>query len=196
MWKRIHTNQKTYRFRLREEVVNPGDAPHALKILLCLNGDRAQGSTELPSCHCHLDTCLRPRRDGGTLRPAWYLVPLPQGQDRMRSWLAFGQLFCMDTGGRHGESSRLWYKRCSGHGGDVRADGEDGSVKRLQGLLPQLVERGAAHLATADTSFMAPRCLKLLKQEGCISRVLQSKHTRKKEALTPYTICPYTTLCM
>lgn len=51
---------KTYRSRLRQEVVDPGDAPHALEVLLCLNGDSAQGSTELPSCHRHLDACLWP----------------------------------------------------------------------------------------------------------------------------------------
>lgn len=50
---------KTYWFRLREEVVDPGDAPHALEVLLCLDGDGADGSSELPSCHCHLDTGLR-----------------------------------------------------------------------------------------------------------------------------------------
>ena len=50
---------KTYRFRLREEVVDPGDAPHALEVLLCLDGDGTRGSSELPSCHRNLDTGLR-----------------------------------------------------------------------------------------------------------------------------------------
>ena len=53
-------------------------------------------------------------------------------------------------------------------------------MEGLQGLPPQLVERRGAHLATADASFIAPRCLELLEQEGCISRVLWSKRTEER----------------
>lgn len=60
LYKIAKVTLKTYRFRLRDVVVDPGDAPHALEVLLCLNGDGAHGSTDLPSCHRHLDACLRP----------------------------------------------------------------------------------------------------------------------------------------
>lgn len=86
-----------YRFRLGEQSVDLGDAPHALEVLLRLNGDRAQRSAKLPSCHRHLDAGLGRRRDGGALRPAQRPVSLSQwhqGVDRRQN---SGQRF--DAGG-------------------------------------------------------------------------------------------------
>lgn len=104
-------------------------------------------------------------------------VPLPQGQHGVRRLLPSGQLLGVDAGGGQGEPGGLRQEGGRGHGGHVGAEGEDGGVQRLQGLLPQLVERGGAHLATAAASLMAPGRLELLEQEGCISRVLQGKDT-------------------
>lgn len=94
-----------YRFGLGEQSVDPGDAPHALKVLLCLNGDRAQRSAELPSCHRHLDAGLGRRRDGSALwhtrRPV-SLSQWQQGVDRQRN---SGQRF--DAGGRQSKPGGL-----------------------------------------------------------------------------------------
>lgn len=176
-----------YRFRLGKIVVDPGDAPHAFQVLLGLDGDGAQGASDLPSCHGHLDTGLRSWTVQSTLWPACH--PMPLSKDTVG--LSFGRLFCMDTGGWHCESRRLWQKWCSGQGCHVWGEGEDRRMQHLQRLLPQLVERCGAHLAAADTGFMAPRCLELLKQKSCIFRVLQ---WQKDRILTSCTICPYTHL--
>lgn len=53
-------------------------------------------------------------------------------------------------------------------------------MERLQGLLPQLVQRRRANLATADTRLVAPRCLELFKEKSCISRVLHREHTHTR----------------
>lgn len=98
---------KIYRSRLREEVIDSGDAPHALEVLLSLDGDGVQGPVELPSCHRHLDAGLLPRGERGALRPAGHSMSLPQGQDVVGDGLAFVQLLCMDARGRQGESGRL-----------------------------------------------------------------------------------------
>lgn len=169
-WKKA-MKMDTYQLRLREEVVDPGYAPHALEVLLCLDGDGAQGSSELLSCHCHLDTGLWPWSGSCTLGPAWYHVALPYWQDRVGRGLTFREMLCLDAGGWRSESRRLRDKRCVGQSSHVGAEGQDRSMERLQGLLPQLTERCSANLATSR--FVIPRCLKLLEQEGCISGVLQ-----------------------
>lgn len=94
-----------YRWGLGEQSVDPGDAPHALEVLLRLNGDRAQRSAELPSCHRHLDAGLRRGRDGGALRHARRPVSLPQWQQRVDRWWNSGQR--CDAGGGQSEPGGL-----------------------------------------------------------------------------------------
>lgn len=172
-WGEKKVKVNTYQLGLREKVVDPGYAPHALEVLLGLDCDGAQRSRELPSCHCHLDTGLWPWSASCVLGPAWYPMALPYWQDRVGRGLTFRDLFCLDAGGRHSESRRLWYKRCFGQGSHVGAEGQDRSMECLQGLLPQLVERCRANLAASR--FIIPRSLELLEQEGCIPGVLQRK---------------------
>lgn len=183
-------SKKTYHFGWRQEVVYPGDAPHALQVLLRLDGNSAEGSAHLTSRHRHLDARLGHGRDLGALQPGRGPAPLHQGQRRAGGRLAFGELLRADAGGRPSESNWLRQEGGGGSGGGggrcrhVGAEGEDGSVQRPQGLLPQLVERRGAHLATAATSLVARWCLELLEEEGCISWILQGEETRQ-EALSP-----------
>ena len=107
----------THRARLREEVVDARDAPHALQVLLGLNGDRAHGAGQLPSSHGHLDAGLWPRRrrrDGGRgLRPGQTPLPLSDGQGGagvglgLGLRLGFSGRLSIAARRRDGESGRL-----------------------------------------------------------------------------------------
>lgn len=154
--------QSMYRAGLREEVVDSGDAPHALKVLLGLDSDRSQGPSQLPSPHRHLDTGLGPSRDRGAL---WTALPsvttLPQGQDGVGLGVSFRRLPHMGTGGGECQFMRLSREVGGGQSRHVVAQGQGRGrgAYCLQGLLPQLVERRRTHLTAA---LMAPRHLELV----------------------------------
>ena len=168
----------THRAWLREEVVDVGDAPHALQVLLGLDGDRAHRPRQLTPAHRHLDAGLwarRQRRDGrgrgigrggGGLRPGQPPLPLPGGQGGagVGLGLGFGGWFSIASGRGDGDPGGLSQEAAGGQrSGHVCAVGElNRALDGLQRLLFQLVEGRGAYLAAAFPCVTAPGGLDLL----------------------------------
>lgn len=176
----LYTFERTYRAWLRQEVVDAWDAPHALQVLLRLDGDRAECSCKWATSHGHLDTGL------GAGCPAQAPPLLPHGKD------AVGWVGDPGSGWSGGECDHT----VCGQSGGLSREGADRQcwhfcirkwfLESLQSLLPQMLHRSGTHLAPSacmPTLLWPVRYLQLLEEEGGKTRVLQEEENKVKKML-------------
>lgn len=158
---------------MRKKVVDPGDAPHTLEVLLCLYGDWVQSIAQTTGTNSDLNTGLG--KAASTLTPAWSVPSLCTRYHIPRFYRLPAHL-----SSDKGPISLRWH--CDHTLGSVAWRNGIGRVcglrytltryltemmDRLNGFLPQLIQMRRANLAPAlaaiiSTSFRSVGHLKLV----------------------------------